>query len=297
MKVCVAGASGIIGQAVVEALALSEAKIVRLVRRAPRDSSESQWSPAENLIDAGALGGCSAVVCLSGEPINGRWTADKRRRILDSRVQCVGLLSRTIQQMDNPPKVFVSASAVGYYGDSGQAPVDESAPRGGDFLARVCAAWESAVEPVKERGIRHVQLRFGVVLSGRGGALRQMLLPFRLGAGAVMGSGSQYMSWVSDEDAAKIVLHVLRDKSIRGPVNAVAPAPVTNREFSKTLARVLGRPCLFSIPSFAVGILFGEMGRTLLLSSQRAVPTVLRESGYEYRHATIKAALRQALAR
>jgi uncharacterized protein (TIGR01777 family) len=220
---------------------------------------------------------------LAGENIaDGRWSEKKKDRILSSRVKGTKLLAKYFAKADKKPEVFISASAVGYYGDRGEVIVDEASSAGRGFLADVCVQWEEASNAANEAGIRVANVRFGTVLSTAGGALKKMLLPFKLGAGGVIGSGEQYMSWISINDAVNIIQHILNNDSLRGPINAVTPNAVTNRLFTKTLGKALHRPTIFPLPASVARILFGEMADELLLSSIRIFPGKLVESGYKF---------------
>jgi uncharacterized protein (TIGR01777 family) len=243
------------------------------------------------------LDGFDAVVHLAGENIAaGRWTESVKERIRKSRVDGTQLLSRALARLKQPPRAVVQASAVGFYGNRGDESLTESSPRGQGFLPAVCVAWEAAAEPAEKQGIRVVFLRFGVILSRKGGALKKMLLPFRLGVGGVIGDGSQYMSWITLDDAVAAIQHALSTEGLRGPVNVVSPQPVTNRGFTRTLGRALGRPTVFPMPAFAARLAFGEMADALLLSSQRVLPDRLLGSGYSFRHPDLEPALRHVLA-
>jgi len=269
--------------------------IVRLVRRPVQNPAEEvYWNPEAGAIDRSALNGLDAVVHLAGESIAGRWTVSKKRRIRDSRVLGTRLLSGALAGADPKPSVFVSASAVGYYGDRGEAALDEDSPPGSGFLAEVCQEWEAASARGAEAGIRVVHARFGVVLSSRGGALAQMLVPYRLGLGGVIGTGRQYMSWISLEDAVRAVEYCLATATVSGPVNVVAPEPCQNKDFVKALGAVLHRPTILPVPATAVRLALGDMGQALLLSSTRAVPTRLSTQGFGFLHPDILSALRYA---
>jgi uncharacterized protein (TIGR01777 family) len=247
-------------------------------------------------VDPTHLEGLDAVVHLAGENIaDGRWTDEKKRRIRESRVQGTRALCEALAQLENKPKVLVCASAIGYYGDRGETLVDENSSAGGGFLSDVCQEWEQATEPARKAGIRVVNLRIGVVLSPKGGALAKMLLPFQMGAGGNLGSGKQYMSFVALDDVVGAIYHALTTESLSGPVNAVAPNPVRNSEFTKALGKVLHRPTIAPVPAFGARLLFGEMADALLLSSTRVAPTRLLESGYKFQCPDIDSALRHVL--
>jgi uncharacterized protein (TIGR01777 family) len=292
--VLVSGASGLVGAALVPFLGTGGHEATRLVRRPTEPGVH--WDPAAGRLAAGDLAGIDAVVHLAGEPIaDGRWTDEKKRRIRSSRVEGTALLARTLAGMAAPPKVLIVASAIGVYGDRGAAELDEQAEAGEGFLADVCRAWEAAAAPAREAGIRVVHLRFGVILASRGGALARMLMPFRLGAGGILGDGSQYVSWVALDDVLGAILHALTTDTLAGPVNVVAPAAVTNREYTKTLGRVLSRPTVVPVPAAGARLAFGEMADELLLASTRVVPRALAESGYVFRWPTLDGALRHVL--
>lgn len=298
MNILVTGASGLIGTALVSSLTSSGHEVTRLVRGQPTSGGKAaQWDPVAGSIDAGALEGVDAVVHLAGENIAERWTAAKKTRIRDSRVKGTQLLCETLTRLSSPPKVLVSASAIGYYGDRGEETLTDDSPPGRGFLPEVCRAWEAATEPARQQGLRVVQLRLGVVLSVAGGALAKMLPPFRLGLGGVLGSGRQYMSWIALDDVVGTLQHAVVTDALQGPTNAVAPRAVTNQEFTKTLGKVLGRPTAMPLPAFAARLMFGEMADELLLASARVQPTKLLASGYQFRYPELAEALRHLLAR
>jgi uncharacterized protein (TIGR01777 family) len=296
MRILITGSSGLIGSAL--ALFLSEHghAVVRLVRSQPRKREEEvHWDPAAGRLDPTDLQGLDAVVHLAGENISQRWTREKKVRIRDSRVKGTRLLAESLARLSRPPAVLVSASAVGYYGDCGDQVLREESPSGRGFLSEVCREWEAATEPAARKGIRVVNLRTGVVLSARGGALARMLLPFRLGLGGRIGTGKQYLSWIALDDLVGVIVHALTHDALQGPVNAVSPNPVTNLEFTKILGRVLHRPTLFAIPAFALRLVFGRMVDELLLASARVEPARLLESGYVFRYPELEGALRYLL--
>ena len=298
MKVLVTGSSGLIGSALTPLLTTGGHTVVRLVRDAgKRRPGTVAWDPGSGVIDTAALEGFDAVVHLAGENISGRWTAEKKARIRDSRVEGSRHLVRALTGLARPPKTLVAASAIGFYGNRDADLVDEDSAPGAGFLADVVREWEAATRSAAARGIRVVNLRFGVVLSAAGGALATMLPPFRFGFGGPVGSGEQYMSWIAIDDAIGAVLHALLTPTLSGAVNAVAPNPVTNAEFAKTLGRVVSRPAFLPLPAFAVRLAFGEMGEELLLASTRVEPHRLKESGYEFRFPALEGALRHVLGR
>ncbi|HEY6564321.1 MAG TPA: TIGR01777 family oxidoreductase [Pirellulaceae bacterium] len=295
MRVIVSGASGLVGSHVVPRLRELGHEVQSLVRR-PIQRDEIRWYPDQGVLPENLLAGCNGVVHLSGENIaSGRWTAAKKRQILDSRVQSTRLLAECLSRLQPRPQVLVSASAIGFYGDRGDAPLEEDAVAGHGYLADVCRQWEDATQPAIDAGIRVVKLRIGVVLSQAGGALQRMLLPFRMGVGGILGNGKQYMSWITLEDLVGVICHSLTDTSLQGPVNGVAPHPVPNRVFTKALGRALHRPTVFPLPGFVARLMLGEMADELLLASTRVVPGKLIAVGYPFRHAEIDAALSHCL--
>jgi uncharacterized protein len=296
MKVLVTGSSGLIGKALVSFLTSGHHEVIKLVRaRADLLPNEIAWDPEKGIINKGLLENLDAVVHLAGENITGRWTQNKKKRIIESRVNGTMLLSKALSELHNPPEVFVSASAIGYYGNQGSSILNEKSPAGSGFLADVCQEWEEATQDAKERGIRTVNLRIGMVLDSHGGALKKMLTPFKLCLGGVMGSGAQYISWITLNDLIGVIFYLLKQTNISGPVNGVSPQPVTNKEFTKTLGSVLHRPTILAMPAPIVSMLFGEMGDEILLSSQRVKPEVLLEKGYRYQNPELKGALEQLL--
>jgi uncharacterized protein len=296
MKILVTGASGLVGHRLVPSLEARGHEVLRLVRNAPASEKEVRWDPSKGTVDAGALEGVDAAVHLAGENLaEGRWNEEKKRRIRESRVKGTTLLSETLAGLGQKPEVLVSASAVGYYGSRGDEVLTEESSPGNDFLADVCREWERATEAAERAGVRVVHLRFGVILSGEGGALKKMLLPFRMGVGGKLGDGRQYMSWITIDDAVGAIEHALSDKNLRGPVNAVAPRPVTNYEFTKAMGGALSRPTILPAPAFALRLVFGEMADATLLASQRAEPVRLKESGFVFKYPEIEGALRHVL--
>ena len=296
-RILISGSHGLVGSALVKSLATEGHEVVRLVRHGgAAGSAEVAWHPEKGVIDTEHLEGLDAVVHLAGESIAaGRWTSEKKRAILESRVKGTTLLSQSLAKLSRPPAVFVSASAIGYYGDRGDEQLTEQSAPGSGFLADVCREWENATTPASEKGIRTVLARFGIILAENGGALRQMLTPFRLGIGGRVGDGKQWMSWVALEDVVNAIRFSIYDNFISGPVNIVAPFPVTNAEFTKTLGSVLRRPTILPIPGFSVRLAFGEMGDALLLSSQRVEPAVLKARGYSSQWPRLELTLRKLL--
>ncbi len=256
------------------------------------------WNPAAGEIDANALTGVDAVVHLAGTSLAaGRWTDDRKRSILKSRVLGTELIARTLAEMSPRPRVLVSASAVGYYGDRGQELLDEQAKSGSGFLAEVCRAWEGATREAERAGVRVVHLRCGLVLSPAGGALGQMLLPFKVGLGGRIGSGRQYVSWIDVDDLVGLYLHAIYTESLAGPVNATAPHPVSNATFTSALGRALGRPTIVPVPALAMKALFGQLGTETLLWSQRVMPRKAVGSGFPFFYEGVEESLRFQLGR
>ncbi len=295
-RILVSGASGPIGSALVPFLQARGFAVTRLVRNSAAGEDQVIWDPARP-VPPEIVSGFDAVIHLSGETIVGRWTEAKKRRILQSRSQGTGHLAEAVAQAAQRPRVFISASAVGYYGNRGDEILREESPSGEGFAAEICRQWEGATQPASAAGIRTAQMRIGVVMSADGGALPKMITPFRLGLGGSLGSGRQWWSWVSVADVAGAIHHVLTHDSLQGPVNTVAPNPVTNAEFTSTLASVLHRPAIFPMPAFAVRLAFGEMGEELFLGSQRVEPARLAASGYQFQHPILKEALQEILRR
>jgi uncharacterized protein (TIGR01777 family) len=296
MRILVSGASGPIGAALLRALKAQGAAFTRLVRNSATGNHQIVWDPSRPL-SPDSVSGFDAVIHLAGESIVGRWTDAKKRRILDSRSQGTGHLAEAVAKASQPPRVFIAASAVGFYGNRGDEILSEDSPSGEGFAAEICRQWEAATQPAAKAGIRTAQMRMGVVMSADGGALPEMLIPFRLGLGGRLGNGRQWWTWVSVRDVVGAIQHVLNHNSLSGPVNAVAPNPVTNAEFTRILASVLNRPAIFPIPAFAVRMIFGEMGEELFLGSQRVEPTKLAASGYQFQHPDLKNALKEILQR
>jgi uncharacterized protein len=295
MKIIIAGASGLVGSALVPSLEAKSDEVTRLVRGAPR-AEEIEWHPNQDEIDPATLKGFDAVINLAGESIaEGRWTDEKKRRIHDSRVNGTHLLAEAIAKLAQKPRVFLCASATGFYGDRGDEVLDEHSESGGGFLAGVCREWERATDPAVTANVRVVNLRFGPIIAREGGMMAKMLTPFKMGLGGKVGSGKQYISWVSIDDVVGAIILALTDESIRGPVNVVSPNPATNEEFTKRLGEVLSRPTALTIPAFAARLTFGEMADEMLLVSQRVMPKRLSEAGYGFQYPTLEGAFRKYL--
>jgi uncharacterized protein (TIGR01777 family) len=297
MKTLISGSHGLVGKALAASLTNDGHEVFRLVRRERLfGSPEVEWDPKRGVIDGEHLEGLTAVIHLAGESIaEGRWTVEKKRRIRDSRVKGTQLLSEALGKLSHPPGSFLCASAIGFYGDRGDEILTEASPPGTDFLSEVCIQWEKAAQPAAEKGMRVVNLRFGIILSVDGGALAKMLTPFRLGLGGRVGSGRQWMSWIALDDVVDAIKFILNDNSQHGPINIVAPNPVTNVEFTKKLSEALSRPALFAMPAFGARLAFGEMADALLLSSQRVDPVKLKDSGYDFIEPELSGALRRTL--
>ena len=296
MKILVTGASGFVGSALLPALASAGHQVTALVRRPPRPgAAELQWNPLGQP-DPAPFSGADAVVHLAGENIAaGRWNPRRKALILNSRVQSTQAVAAAMARANPRPRVLVSASAIGYYGDRGSELLTETASPGSDFLADVALQWESATQAAGASGVRVVCLRTGLVLSARGGALPRMLTPFRLGLGGPIGNGQQWMSWITLDDLVSLIRFALENDRARGPVNAVAPNPVANADFTKALAHALHRPAIFPLPAFMVRLLFGEMGQALLLGSQRVQPAAALAAGFTFRHPDLASALQHVL--
>jgi hypothetical protein len=295
-RIVVTGASGLIGRRLCAELESAGARVIRAVRRPGGGDGQIHWDPEKNLFDAAALEGVDAVVHLAGENVAGRrWSEAYKAKIRDSRRVGTRLVSEAIARAANRPRTLVCASAIGYYGNRGDELLAESSPPGDDFLAEVCQEWEAACQPARDAGVRVANARIGVVLSPEGGALKKMLTPFRMGVGGVIGDGRQYMSWTAIDDITAALMFLVAQPNVAGPVNLTAPYPVTNREFTKTLGRVLKRPTVFPMPAFAARLAFGEMADALLLSSTRVAPRALEGAGFKFRYPELEPALRHLL--
>ena len=299
LSVAVSGSSGLIGRALCQVLDTAGHRVVRLRRDSKAlGPDDALWNPRGEVADTGSLEGIDAVVHLAGESLLGlRWTEEKKRRIWRSRVKGTEWLCRMLARLRRPPRVLVASSAVGYYGDRGNQVLTEASGPGKGFLAELCQAWEEATRPASRLGIRVATLRTGLVLSPAGGALGTMLLPFKIGVGGRLGSGRQYVSWIDHDDMISLIMHVIRTDRVRGPVNAVAPYPVSNSTFAGTLGRVLRRPTVVPLPSLGVKALLGEMGTEMLLSSTRVRPDVAGGTGFDFMYPGLEGSLRYQLGR
>jgi uncharacterized protein (TIGR01777 family) len=298
-RVLVSGATGLVGEELVAYLKAQGRVAWRLARSEnPKHGLQIVWDPEADRLDPAALEGFDAVIHLGGASIaDGRWTNARKRLIRESRVGPTRLLAEALAQCARPPRVFLCASAVGFYGARGDKPVDEGSIVGHDFLAKTCQAWEEACDPLRRVGTRVVNLRLGAVLTPRGGALARLLPVFRKGLGGPMGGGRQWMSWIAMDDALSAILHCIETEELAGPVNVASPEPVTNDQFAHVLGRVLGRPAFLPTPGWALRLALGEMAEALLLSGARAHPVALARSGYEFRFPTLEGALRHLLGR
>lgn len=289
-RVLVSGSSGLIGSALIPSLKSRGLNVVRLVRGGSASGDQITWDPSQPLSPE-AVSGFQAVVHLSGETVANRWTGSKKAKIRSSRVDSTRNLAQALARAEKRPQVFVSASAIGIYGNRGDEVLREVSSPGDGFLAGVCREWEAAAEPAADAGVRCAQIRTGVVLSSVGGALQKMLPPFRMGVGGHLGSGRQWMSWIHIQDMVGAINHILKTDLLAGPVNLVAPNPITNAEFTKTLGAVLSRPTIFPVPAFVMKLAFGQMAEEVLLTSQRVEPAKLASSGYPFHHSDLRKAL------
>jgi hypothetical protein len=296
VDVLVTGSHGLIGTALIPRLRARGDRVLRLVRGAPEGADDVAWDPPAGTIDAESLEGVDAVVHLAGAGIGDKkWTPERKQLVLESRTQPTGLLCRTLAALDAKPRVLVSASAIGYYGDRGDEVLTEDSGPGDDFGARVCREWEDATSPAAEAGIRVVRTRSGLVLAANGGLLKRLLLPFKLAIGGRLGSGKQYMSWIAIEDELRALLYALDTDTLAGPVNLTAPNPVTNADFTSTLGNVVHRPTVLPTPLPALKLVYGGELVDTLLGSQRVSSAKLRDSGFEFSQPDLDGALRAVL--
>jgi uncharacterized protein (TIGR01777 family) len=296
MKILISGSTGFVGSALSKSLQAKKHHIYRLIR-SPRIAHKNDilWNPREGYIDKSKITGFDALIHLAGENIAARWTKAKKKRIYESRVHTTKLLALTLAQLTNPPKVFICASAIGYYGDRADEILTEQSTSGKGFLAGLCRDWEEAAEPARNAGIRTVHLRFGIILHPTGGALKKMLPLFKLGLAGPIGNGTQYWSWITLEDTVAAIEHILKNPSITGPVNIVSPNPVTNKEFIKTLAYILKRPAFLPAPKFLLKLALGQFAQQTLIASTRAKPEKLLQTEFYFKHPGLETALRAIL--
>lgn len=295
-RIAIAGSTGLVGGRLVPYLQQNGYDVLELVRREPRRPNEVRWDPAKGSIDAAALEGVDAVINMAGVSIaSKRWSEATKQAILKSRLDATSLIANTITSLRDKPGVLVSTSAVGFYGDGGDRVLTEQSPRGDGFLASVCAQWEAAADPAANAGIRVVHPRFGVVLAREGGLLPQISLPFRFGLGGKIAGGNQYQSWIDIDDLVRVLHFLVERADIEGPVNTVAPEPATNAEFTGALGKALHRPTIVPIPAFGIELLKGQMGKELILVSQRATPTRLEQAGFDFLYPTIETSLNHQL--
>jgi len=295
MNILISGSSGLIGSALKQTLSAKGHKILTLDRNYSGNEA-FYWDPPQKIIQFDETIKIDVVINLSGESVaNGRWSKSRKQEIINSREQSTLLLSTKLSQLKNKPKLFISGSAIGFYGDTGLSKVDESTSLGTGFLSEVSSRWETASDPAKLAGIRTVNIRTGIVLSKQGGALKQMLLPFKLGLGGIIGNGQQIMSWVSINDLTRMIVFIINTPALVGPVNLVSGNPISNKEFTKTLGRVLHRPTLFPLPAFIARLIFGEMADALLLSSSNVLATILKTYGYSHIEDELESALASLL--
>ncbi|MBI5417064.1 TIGR01777 family protein [Candidatus Poribacteria bacterium] len=295
MKILISGSSGLIGSALVEYLNANGHTVGRLLRNNLSKNSPS-WDTEKGIISPGDFIDFDVFINLAGENIsNGRWTQAKKTMILNSRVNGTKIISDFLAKSEHKPRVFISGSATGFYGDRGDELMDENKNQGTGFLSNVCKQWEDATASAVEAGIRVVNIRTGMVLSSSGGALEKMILPFKMGLGGTIGNGKQYMSWISIDDLVEIIQFIISKDLINGPVNLVSPCSITNYEFTKILGDVLNRPTIFPLPAFIAQTIFGEMADELLLSSNRVIPKKLIDAGYKFKHSDLKNTLQYLL--
>ncbi len=296
MKVLITGSTGLVGTELQKSFAEKGYEMLLASRKEPTDERHIQWSIEEGFTDPEKLEGIDVVAHLAGENVSGfRWTDEKKKAIRDSRVLGTRNVVDAISKLKQKPKVFIASSAIGFYGERGEEECTESSAAGDNFLAGVCKEWEAESRRAEDAGIRTVLLRTGIVLSKDGGALSTMLTPFKLGVGGVVGSGKQWMSWISMDDEIAAINFAIENENLRGAVNAVSPNPVTNQEFTKTLGEVLYRPTFLPLPEFAVSMIFGEMGDALLLASTKVLPKRLEDAGFEFKYPELKAAIEHAV--
>ncbi len=296
MKILITGASGLIGTALQKSFNEKGYEMLLAGRGKPEKPNEIQWDVENGFAEPERLEGLDVVIHLAGENVSGlRWTEEKKKAIRDSRVLGTRNVVETISELEDRPKLLISASGMDFYGDRGDEIMTESSKAGDTFLAEVCKAWEAEARRAEDAGVRTVLLRSGIVLSKDGGALATMLTPFKFGVGGVVGSGKQWMSWISLDDVVGVINFAIENENIRGAVNNASPDPVTNEEFTKTLGEVLYRPTILPLPEFAVNLILGEMGDALLLDSRRIAPKRLLDAGFEFKYPELKSAIEHAV--
>lgn len=296
MNIAITGASGLVGNPLAAQLRTLGHVVRKVIRGNVGSSSEIAWNPESGTIEIDAMQGVDVLFHLAGENIAGkRWSKAVKQKIRDSRVKATRLLCQSLAKMPRKPATLICASAIGFYGDQGDMILDESAACGSGFLPEVCREWEEATAPAREAGIRVVNVRIGIVLSEKGGALAKMLPPFKMGAGGILGNGKQYMSWISLDDLVSVLIYCMENSALSGVVNATTPNPVTNHEFTKTLGKVLRRPTIFPLPTFMARLLFGEMADALLLASARVVPAKLQAAGFVFQDKELPICLERIL--
>lgn len=295
LTIAITGSHGLVGSHLIKHLEARGHCIKRIVRSAPKDDSQIRWSPTANEIEADKLMDVDVVINLAGEPVVGRWNAKKKQRIRDSRVMGTRLIAQTLAALPQRPKLLINASGIGYFGSRGDEVLTEAASLGQGFLADVCKQWEAATEPAIAAGVRVAMMRFGMILSPKGGALAAMLPAFKLGIAGRLSTGKQWMSWITLDDVIAAIEYVITHHDVQGPVNTVSPTPVTNQQFTQTLARVLHRPAILPVPAFALRLIFGELADEALLASGRAIPDKLTHAGFTFADPNLEPALRRLL--
>ncbi len=298
MKVLIAGSSGLLGTTISSALEATGCRTFKLKRtQTTENSTDILWNPTTGMLNPIDIEGFDVIINLAGENILGKWTSEKKKRLLESRISSTKVLVDAISKLNFPPELFINASAIGFYGDRGDEELIESSPAGEGFLSDLCIQWEEAAKNIKNTDVRCVIMRIGTVLSQDGGALKNMLPPFKLGMGGKLGSGNQFMSWIDIDDLVGAVFHLIQHKDCHGIFNLTSPQPVTNKEFTQTLGTVLHRPTFLTLPAFAVRLLFGELGQAVLLSSTRVKPQKLLDRGYSFIYPNLKEALENLISK